>query len=85
MKDIISGALVMGYCVAALHFLRFWKGTQDRLFLVFGIAFFLLAVQRLALSLTPDAASYAISFYGLRLTAFLLILGAIVDKNRAGG
>jgi peptidoglycan/LPS O-acetylase OafA/YrhL len=77
--QLISGVLVAGYLVAALFFLRFRRETGDRLFLVFSIAFALLAVQRLALALTTRSETL---IYGLRLLAFVLILGAIVDKNR---
>jgi len=83
MTQLISGALVMGYGVSALFFLRFWKGTRDRLFLVFSVAFLILALQRVALSLAARSGDAPVLFYGLRLLAFLLILWAIVDKNRA--
>jgi hypothetical protein len=83
MREIISGALVMGYFVASLFFLRFWKESRDRLFLAFSFAFVLLGAQRLALSLSPDPNDAPLLFYGLRLLAFLVILAAIVDKNRA--
>jgi hypothetical protein len=79
---LISGAILMGYLVAGLFFLRFWRDTRDRLFLIFGIAFGLLAVQRLALVLTRDMLESQTGLYIVRLFAFLLILGAIVDKNR---
>jgi uncharacterized membrane protein len=77
--QLISGILVAGYSVAALFFLRFRRETGDRLFLVFSIAFALLAVQRLALALTTRSETL---IYGLRLLAFVLILAAIIDKNR---
>ncbi len=79
MVHLISGVLVAGYLVAALFFLRFRRETGDRLFLVFSVAFALLAVQRLALALTTRDETL---IYGLRLLAFLLILAAIIDKNR---
>ncbi|HEX8834438.1 MAG TPA: DUF5985 family protein [Abditibacteriaceae bacterium] len=90
MSDFISGALVMGYLVAGLYFLRFWKQTRDRLFVFFGVSFWLLALQRFALfysthnsPATPDAAERHTIFYLIRLAAFALILIAIIDKNRA--
>lgn len=83
MREIISGALVMGYFVASLFFLRFWKESRDRLFLAFAVAFALLATQRLALSLSTSPNEAPLLFYGLRLLAFVVILAAIVDKNRA--
>lgn len=50
--DFLSGAITLGFLVAGLFFLRFWRRTHDRLFLAFAIAFALLglgqAVQALA-------------------------------------
>jgi hypothetical protein len=83
--DLMSGAIVMGYAVAGLFFLRFWRQTRDRLFLIFAIAFWLLGAQRLALVLTAQLIESHTWLYLVRLFAFLLILLAIVDKNRAGG
>lgn len=82
MVQVISGALVAGYLVAALFFLRFRRDTGDRLFLAFAVAFALLATQRLALALVPSSERSDTLIYGLRLLAFVLILAAIVDKNR---
>jgi uncharacterized membrane protein len=82
MVQLISGMLVAGYLVAALFFLRFRRETGDRLFLAFSVAFAILAVQRLALALIPPSERSDIVIYGLRLLAFVLILAAILDKNR---
>jgi len=81
---MVSGALVMGYAVAALFFLRFWRETRDRLFGIFAAAFALLSVQRLALALSTDPNGDQLLLYGMRLLAFVLILAAIIDKNRGG-
>jgi hypothetical protein len=80
---LISGAIVMGYAVAGLFFLRFWRETRDRLFLIFAGAFWILGVQRLALVLSRDMVEDDTGLFLVRLFAFLLILGAIVDKNRS--
>ena len=80
---LISGAIVMGYGVAGLFFLRFWRETRDRLFLIFAGAFWLLGLQRLALAFSRNMVEDDTTLYLVRLFAFLLILGAIVDKNRA--
>ena len=80
---VVSGAIVMGYAVAGLFFLRFWRETGDRLFLIFSWAFWLLAVQRLALVLSREMIEDHTGLYLVRLFAFLLILWAIIDKNRA--
>ncbi|HEV2147701.1 MAG TPA: DUF5985 family protein [Longimicrobiaceae bacterium] len=85
MRELLSGAIVMGYLLPGVFFFRFWKDTADRLFLIFGLAFTLLAVQRTMLTLLADTPSAHIYLYVIRLLAFLLIIAAIVDKNRAAG
>jgi hypothetical protein len=78
---VVSGAIVLGYYVAGLFFIRFWRETHDRLFLIFGVAFWILGLQRFMLVL-PQFAEQSTLLYGVRLGAFLLILAAIIDKNR---
>jgi hypothetical protein len=80
---LVSGAITMGYAVAGLFFLRFWRETRDRLFLIFAGAFWVLGLQRLALGFSRDMVEDHTGLYLVRLFAFLLILGAIVDKNRS--
>jgi len=80
---LVSGAITMGYAVAGLFFLRFWRETRDRLFLIFAGAFWVLGLQRLALVFSRDMVEEDTALYLIRLLAFLLILGAIVDKNRS--
>ena len=81
---VLAGAMIAAYAVAALFFLKFWRQSRDRLFAWFAGAFALLGVQRLALALLPPSPSLAVWPYAMRLAAFLLILRAIVEKNRAG-
>lgn len=83
MTEFISGGLVMGYLVAGLFFLRFWKATADRLFLIFGIAFGILAVQRSLLVVLEGEGEAHVSLYVIRLLAFILIVYAIIEKNSA--
>ena len=83
--DFLSGAITLGFLVAALFFLRFWRRTRDSLFLAFAVAFALLgtgqAVQALA-SIPQEERSY---IFLIRLAAFAIILAAIARKNRAAG
>jgi hypothetical protein len=80
---LVTGAIVMGYGVAGLFFLRFWRETRDRLFVIFAGAFWLLGAQRLALAFSGSLVEDDTGLYLVRLFAFLLILGAVVDKNRS--
>ena len=80
---VVSAALATLYAVAALFFLRFRVRTGDRLFGWFATAFFLLSAQRFALIVAREWGEGTTGLYALRLLAFVLILIAIVDKNRA--
>ena len=79
-----SGFIVMGYLVAGLFFLRFWRDTHDRLFAAFAVAFWLFGAQRLLVALIDVQGEHEALFYLVRLLGFLLIIWAVVDKNRAG-
>ena len=82
MMGLVSGMLVAGYLVAALFFARFWMQSRDRLFILFAAAFGLLAIQRLALTISNAPLEDQTLFYVLRLVAFAVIALAIIDKNR---
>jgi hypothetical protein len=84
MIEFLSGAATMGFIVATLFFLRFWRKTDDRFFLGFALAFALLALNQ-ALAQWIGAADERVGYtYLLRVLAFLLILLAIADKNVSG-
>lgn len=87
MQDFILGMSAMACAVAALYFVRFWRVTGDRLFLVFAVSFFLMGVIRVGLGCAAElglkADEHSVYLYSLRLVAYLLILAAIVDKNLA--
>jgi hypothetical protein len=69
--------------VAALFFLRNWRTTHDRFYVLFASAFLLMAANwALAASISPLNESRH-WIYALRLLAFLVIIAAIIDKNRA--
>jgi hypothetical protein len=78
----LSGAIAMGFGVIALFFLRFWKNSHDRLFLLFAAAFGLLAIERIVLFFWNAQSEWTPAIYLLRLCAFSFILFAIYDKNR---
>lgn len=82
MMDVLSGTLVALDAVAGLFFLRFWSVSRDRLFAMFAVAFWILGIQRLLLAVTRNIFEDQAVFYSLRLLAFVIIIVAIVDKNR---
>jgi Family of unknown function (DUF5985) len=83
MIEFLSGAITMGFLVAAGFFARFWRKTADRLFLAFAVAFLLLALNQAAAQWLGAADERVGYTYLLRVLGFILILGAIVDKNLA--
>ena len=85
--QIVSGAILMGYLIAGLFFWRFWRETRDRLFAILAVSFWILAVQRLLVAMAVSVFGSEAYLYSIRLLAYVLILYAIVDKNRkkAGG
>ena len=83
MELFITGAIAMASAIVALFFLRFWRDTGDRLFGMFSMAFLLLGITRLGLAFAPRLTDEPQThWYWVRLAAFLIILVAIVDKNR---
>lgn len=85
MSLFMFGAIGMGLAVAGLFFLRFWRETHDRLFSLFALAFFVLAANRVGLSILGQTQPQARGdyLYWVRFIAFAIILAAIVDKNRS--
>ncbi len=83
MRRFLLGAIFMAFALAGLFFLRFWRDTRDRLFILFSLAFFILAINRIGFFFTSEYNVKGDSLYGVRLLAFILILIAIVDKNRS--
>jgi hypothetical protein len=80
--DFLSGVITMGFVVAGLFFLRFWKRTGDSLFLAFAFAFWLLGLTQALLALADVLIEERSWLYLIRLAAFSLILLSIWLKNR---
>ena len=85
MVDFLSGAVTLGFLVAAGFFFSFWRKTTDRLFLAFAAAFVLFALNQALASLLTVVLEPSSLIYVLRVLGFILILGAIVDKNARRG
>jgi len=81
MNLVLLGAIAMACFVVGLFFLRSWKGTRDRFFLLFATSFFIEGLNRAVLGLTTEPNEARPFFYVVRFFSFLLILMAIVLKN----
>jgi uncharacterized membrane protein HdeD (DUF308 family) len=82
MNQLLLGAIAMANLTIGLSFLRFWKKTRDRFFLFFAVAFSLEGVNRVMLALSQGSSENEPIIYLVRLLSFVLILIAIIDKNR---
>lgn len=83
MNDFILGMVSIGFFVAALFFVRFYRETGDRFFLWFTVSFLIMSVNQVALQVFGETQEFFTALYIVRLVAFIIILVAIVDKNRS--
>lgn len=81
MYEFTAGLITMGYFVAGLFFLRFWVRTREGLFVIFGSAFWLLALNQALVAVADIPREEHSWIYLLRLAAFTLIIIGIVAKN----
>lgn len=79
----LAGGIMVSSWAIALFFYRFWLKTHERLLGLFAAAFFLLGIERIAI--VAGSGEVRVYAYVIRLSAFLLILYAIYDKNRVRG
>jgi hypothetical protein len=73
MFEFLAGASVLASAAIALFFLRFWRDTGDRLFLIFALAFAVFAVNRVLLSALDDESEAQTAVYLARAVTFGLI------------
>ena len=83
MTQFMWGALTIASWVIGLIFLRHWRASRDRLFAMFAAAFWLMGAGWAALAIENPTGETRHYFYLVRLAAFLVIIAAIIDKNRS--
>ncbi len=82
VTTFMNGAAAMCCLVAATFFLKFWRTSSDRFFGLFGLAFTILAVERIAIMVSNGMQEADPSVYLLRCVGFSMIIFAVIDKNR---
>ncbi|HYP80055.1 MAG TPA: DUF5985 family protein [Steroidobacteraceae bacterium] len=82
IEGFLLGIIVVSSLVAAAFFLKFWRRTRDPLFLAFSVAFTIEGLNRIAFLFVDKPNEGSPVIYLVRLFAFLIIVGAIVWKNR---
>lgn len=82
LNMMLSGAGAMAALVIALFFLRFWRRTGDRFFVYFALSFAVEGGLRAYMSASGNSNDGSAMVYLLRVASYVLIVVAIVGKNR---
>jgi uncharacterized membrane protein len=83
MEQFLSGAIVMGFAVASVLFLSYWRRTRRALFLTFSASFLLLSLNYAWLAITNIPVEERSPLFLVRLLAFTMIIVAIIQSNRS--
>ncbi len=78
----VHGMVTLACFVVGLKFLKFWRVSRDRFFVWFAAAFWTFSLGWALRAFVPTASEHGYLVYLPRLLGFLLIIFAIVDKNR---
>ncbi len=78
----LTGAAAMACFAIGLVFLRYWKVSRDRFFLWFAAAFWIFMIGWTLRLISPQVPEHTHFLYLPRLLGFVMIVIAIVMKNR---
>ncbi len=82
IEGLLLGIIVACALVASAFFLKFWRQTRDQLFLGFGAAFLIEGLNRTVFLFLERPNEGDPLVYTVRVLSYLLILAAIINKNR---
>ena len=82
MMEFLSGVIACGYLVVAGVFLILWRRRADTLARAFSLAFFLFALNQVLAAALVTATDPPSLIYALRILGFVIILGALLDRNQ---
>jgi len=83
INGFLLGVIVSASLTAAAFFFKFWRQTHDLLFLGFAAAFLIEGLNRVSFLFLAAPNEGDPLVYTVRLFSYLLILAAIVNKNRS--
>ena len=83
INGFLLGVIVSASLTAAAFFFKFWRQTHDLLFLGFAAAFLIEGLNRISFLFLAAPNEGDPLVYIVRLFSYLLILAAIVNKNRS--
>jgi hypothetical protein len=78
----LHGGLTVACLLIGVKFLKFWRSSKDRFFLWFAAAFWVFATGWAIRAFGSPSEDHIHYVYVPRLIAFMLIIAAILDKNR---
>lgn len=82
LNFFLSGAIFTECIIIALFFLQYQSKTRDIFFGYFALSFALLAAERIVWSIMGMTSEFRPMVYLFRLATFLVIIIAILKKNR---
>jgi hypothetical protein len=82
IEGFLLGIIVTASLTASAFFFKFWRQTRDKLFLGFSAAFAIEGINRVAFLFVDHPHEGSPVIYTVRLFSYLLILAAIINKNR---
>ena len=82
LDGYVLGFLATASFVAGVFFLRFWWRTRDFLFIAFATVFLFQTIASTSLVFTGDPNRLRPWMYAVQIATYLLILLAILAKNR---
>jgi uncharacterized membrane protein HdeD (DUF308 family) len=83
IDNFLLGVIATCSIAAGVFFLRYWRDTRDSLFLNFALAFIIEGINRTVMMFYAHPNEASPWVYLVRSFAFLLIVAAIVKKNRS--
>lgn len=81
VEAFLLGVIATAMFTIGLLFLKYWRRTRDVLFLAFGAAFIIEALNHISLLFMRHPNEASTGFYIVRLFTFLVILAGILRKN----
>ncbi len=81
-EGFLLGAIAAVSLAIGLFFLKYWRSTRDRFYLMFAASFILESINRTLICFVGRSELEA-WYYGVRFLTYALIVVAIWDKNRS--
>ena len=82
LTAFLSGGIALANWVAGMFFYQYWRRSRDQLLLMFALAFWIFALERILLMLVSPESEIRPLVYLVRICGFMMIVWGIWQKNR---